>query len=216
MSFHLLSLSFAAQELKQGEDVFQSGQVSLSGSSDTQALAYIRFKGNHRASVSTRGLNCTTIRASCTCTKAKKGRLCHHIWATILKLGSIDSDFLANKTEVFTTEPETESAAHQEAKKRQQDFKKKVKEQNKARRDKIKQEKRQAKSTVATKYPEDVEAALRYFSENGFDLAQCPSRDALESAKKSLARVFHPDLGGTHEEVLELHKNFEVLAQFFA
>ncbi|MEO0335082.1 MAG: SWIM zinc finger family protein, partial [Pseudomonadota bacterium] len=190
-------------------------QVSLAGSSDTQAQAYIRFKGNHRVSLNSEDITSTEIKASCTCAKGRKGRLCQHVWATILQLDSTESDFLAYKTEVFAAGPAPESAASQDAKRRQEAYKQKVKEQNKARRNKIKQEKRQSKSTGEVHYPEDVEAALRYFLENGFELSQMPTREALDDARKSLAKVFHPDRGGTHEEALVLNQNFEVLAQFF-
>lgn len=215
MNANELSSSFAPQDLKQGEEIFQRDQVSLSGSSDTQAQAYVRHKGNHRVSLSSEEIISTEIKASCTCTRAKKGRLCQHVWATILQLESIESDFLAHKTVVLTADRAPESAASQEARRRQESYKQQMKDLNKTRRNELKKQKRQSQSTGTASYPNEVEAALMYFSENGFEISRSPSREALDNARKSLAKVFHPDLGGTHEEVLVLNQNFEILAQFF-
>ena len=215
MNAQQLALSFAPQDLHQGEEIFQKDLVSSPGTSDTQAQAYVKHKGNHRVIHTSDDITSAEINASSNCTKGKKGRLCQHVWSVILMLESMEADFLAHKTDVLTAGPEPESAASREAKMRQEAYKQKVKEQNRARRQKLKQEKKQSKFAAVTSYPVEVEEALQYFSDNGFELAQMATIEALESARKSLAKVFHPDLGGTHEESLALNHNFEVLAQFF-
>ena len=38
--------------------------------------------------------------------------------------------------------------------------------------------------------------------------------EILKTAKKQLSRVFHPDKGGSHEEMVTLNANFDVLMEF--
>src|SRR5690606_1833081 len=45
--------------------------------------------------------------------------------------------------------------------------------------------------------PDHIDQALHYFSENGFELKDSLSKESLATAKKQLARVFHPDRGGS-------------------
>ncbi len=78
-----------------------------------------------------------------------------------------------------------------------------------------KPEKRASKfAAPAPSYPEDVQKALDYFAENGFTFEGSLEIEALRNARKILARVFHPDKGGTHEEILALNENFDILAEY--
>ena len=77
-----------------------------------------------------------------------------------------------------------------------------------------KQTKLNTKLNAASTYPEDVEAALTYFSENGFELSQPLQVEALDAVRKTLARVFHPDKGGTHAEIIMLNENHAVIANY--
>jgi hypothetical protein len=63
-------------------------------------------------------------------------------------------------------------------------------------------------------YPASVEAALAYFSENGFPMSEGPTETGLGEAKRKLSRVFHPDRGGSHEESVELNKNCEIIERY--
>lgn len=62
--------------------------------------------------------------------------------------------------------------------------------------------------------PSDIEAALQYFSTNGIELRSKLNKEDIGAAKKKLARVFHPDLGGSHNEILELNKFSDVLISY--
>jgi uncharacterized Zn finger protein len=78
-----------------------------------------------------------------------------------------------------------------------------------------KPEKRTSKFAAPTpQYPEDVQKALDYFADNGFTFEGALDIEALRNARKILARVFHPDKGGTHEEILALNENFDILAEY--
>jgi hypothetical protein len=62
-------------------------------------------------------------------------------------------------------------------------------------------------------YPAPVQESLDYFSANGFPLDDL-NMTALLNARKLLSRVFHPDKGGTHDEILELNSHFNVLESY--
>ena len=63
-------------------------------------------------------------------------------------------------------------------------------------------------------YPRDVDRALTYFTTNGIELRTCLNKESVSSAKKSLARVFHPDFGGSHHEIIELNKYAAILENY--
>jgi hypothetical protein len=63
-------------------------------------------------------------------------------------------------------------------------------------------------------YSAEIEASLFYFSANGFPMPEGPSEAIVGEAKRKLSRVFHPDKGGTTEEVVELNQNCERLLRF--
>jgi hypothetical protein len=45
-------------------------------------------------------------------------------------------------------------------------------------------------------------------------MAQGPDEAIATEAKKKLSRVFHPDKGGTTEEMVELNRNCELVLDF--
>jgi hypothetical protein len=63
-------------------------------------------------------------------------------------------------------------------------------------------------------YPSNVEQARRYFQANGFEMKQPFELNEIVDAKKQLSRVFHPDKGGSHDEILELNRNFQILNDY--
>lgn len=69
-----------------------------------------------------------------------------------------------------------------------------------------------ARASAAT-YPEDIQAALDYFAQNGFPMPEGPDADIVSEAKKKLSRVFHPDKGGTQDEITELNRHSEALSR---
>jgi hypothetical protein len=40
--------------------------------------------------------------------------------------------------------------------------------------------------------------------------------DSISRARKKLSRIFHPDTNGTHEEIVELNKNTDLLLKFLS
>jgi len=134
------------------------------------------------------------------------------MWATILMLEAIESDFLACRSVIGQPEAQPESAASVAAKQRQANYKELQKERNK----KYQRDRKNAFSTEVTlsAHPQEVDEALTYFSENGFELKDNLQLGALGEARKTLARVFHPDRGGTHEEILNLNENYNIVAHY--
>jgi hypothetical protein len=129
-----------------------------------------------------------------------------------LKLEEDGADFLIGKGEALAPGAKADPAgqarqAKQEEYKAQQ--KQKIKERNKDKRLREKAEERGPRFS----YPAPVQESLDYFSANGFPLDDLDMA-ALLNARKLLSRVFHPDKGGTHEEVLELNAHFEVVESY--
>ena len=105
-------------------------------------------------------------------------------------------------------EAKPESDAVLAAKARQAEYKQQRKEQNKARN------KKQTLSSDEPTYSYEVQTALIYFSNNGFELSHPLQAKALDTARRTLARVFHPDNGGTHDEILALNNNHDIIATY--
>ena len=72
----------------------------------------------------------------------------------------------------------------------------------------------QKRSLNTPEFPPDVELALNYFDRNGFPLKEDLNSETIAAAKKKLARIFHPDVGGSHSEILELNKFADLLTKF--
>ena len=83
---------------------------------------------------------------------------------------------------------------------RQKDYAKKVRDSNKPR-----------KSSSLRSMPADVTEACAYFALNGFPMEGRPSEEIVGEAKRKLSRLFHPDKGGTHAEMIELNRNVELV-----
>ena len=63
--------------------------------------------------------------------------------------------------------------------------------------------------------PTKIEEAIQYFTSNGIDITKNLDVESIGGARKKLAMVFHPDKGGTHEEILRLNKYYEILTKYF-
>ncbi len=212
----ILADFFMPETRKHGEDLFNSDAVSIGSASDTQASAYIKASGSPRVSFVSEDIANSNFQADCTCSAGKKGRFCKHIWATILKLDEGGFDFLANKSIIEKAAAKPESAASLAAKERQADYNQLRKDLNKERNKKFRRDKKQAMSPAVSIYPHEVETAITYFSENGFELSHPLQVEVLSTARKILARVFHPDKGGSHEELILLNKNHDAIAEYIA
>jgi hypothetical protein len=232
---------FKPEVKSSGRKLFAQEKVSLSARSETNIQAYVRVAPPFKVTFAAADVSSNEFVANCSCPVAKKSRFCKHIWATLLCTEESYPDFLIGKTEInknevgdandvtrnsvspaaATPSPAAVAAAdarknYQEtAKQRANDYRKEQyqKQKTKAKEKKRAQSGRENFSSLRSLTPE-IEAALAYFSENGFPMPEGPSREILTEAKRTLSRVFHPDKGGTHAETVELNQNCEVLLQF--
>ncbi len=213
MSLEILSEYFKPEYRKAGEDDFRKDLVHLSIAADTQVQAFIKAGSGVRVHLSSKAISSSQIVARCSCPTFGKGVMCKHIWATILATEDKHPDFLESKTDISAIEIEEKPEVAQR-KAKQAEFKKaqsdRLKERNKQQRLEKKKEKR-ASSKLAVSYPPEVQAALDYFDENGFPLKDDLTEQSIHFAKKKLARVFHPDIGGSHDEITTLNHHSEVL-----
>jgi len=206
-----LADGFRSEIRKKGEDDFRKGCVMISQSSDSEVRAFVKSAGAGRVSLAAEAVDSRTFAASCTCPNGKKGLLCRHIWATILKLEDSESDFILSKENLTAGSADLPKNDYKEKQnERARQYGKEVRQKIKA--------KAKAKASGSDKspsiYPAPVEEALKYFEDNGFELKHDLTSESLESARRQLARVFHPDKGGTHDEILELNRQFEILSEY--
>lgn len=211
----MLMNCFKPQDRKNGEDLYRKGSVRTGSCSDTEVHCYLSSPGSHRVKLSSDGLTSSVIYTNCSCSSGKKGRLCKHVWATIIELDSQGADFLAEKTEVEPGSAQPESEAVLAAKARQLAYQKQIREKIKAQK---KQKLKKPKNEIDAKkvvYPTKIEEAIQYFTSNGIDITKNLDVESIGGARKKLAMVFHPDKGGTHEEILRLNKYYEILTKYF-
>ena len=214
-------------------------QVSVRQPSDTELVAFLRVSGGVKVHLKLIRVDSTEVKATCTCPLFKKGQYCKHIWATLLESSQKNPDFFEDKNKLSITEPQGLSKAIVDSKGRaaentisaaaqDRDIQKAEKHKQKLEAQSLfrklqyqKQKLRLKKMKLAKKnlvpeaeFPIFVEEALNYFLKNGFDLRASLTKESVNFAKKKLARVFHPDLGGSHQEILELNSYAEILSKF--
>ena len=229
---------FKPEVRSSGRKYYAAGNISVSQPSDTEIQAYIRGSSSFKVNFKSASMESNLITVDCTCPSSKKGHLCKHIWATLLTVADKRPDFFEGKQEIekksFSTEenlnsskskfskssekiqprPLSESQAQSKIafKAKQDEYRKQQYQKQKQR---LKDQKQAKKKTVTQNkvIPKIVETALSYFSDNGFPMENPPKLETIQLAKKKLSRIFHPDIGGTHSEILELNKNTEVLLE---
>lgn len=210
-----------------GRAFVKQNKVTVSQLSDTEVQSYVRASTSFKIIFKSETVSSNTVKVDCSCPLSKKGQFCKHIWAALLVIEDKKPDFLDGKTELekgtaanfesaATAKSKPQSQAHADSqaayKQKQNDYRK---EQYQKQKQRLKDIKNKEKGIIVDdSYPVPVESALKYFSENGFELRDSMNREAIGVATKKLARVFHPDVGGSHEEILELNKQAEVLTKF--
>lgn len=230
MSLQIWEHFFKPEVRASGQTLFTQDKVSIAQPSDTEIIAYIRISSPFKVSLKSKSVSSDTLFADCNCPAGKKGLFCKHIWAALLATQKKNSDFFEEKTKLekmkSVAQPTTKSnstdqstaykekqAAYKEQQKEKQSLYRKIQYQKqKLRKNEFKKNKND--SAEQTSFPREVEKALFYFSKNGFELRESLNKDVITMAKKKLARVFHPDHGGSHEEFLELNNYSEVLMKF--
>ena len=212
---------FKPEVKSSGRKLVSLEKISLSTQSDTLIQAIIKVAPPFRVKLSTEEISSPTFSVECSCPAARKNRFCKHVWATLLYVEENYPDFLSEKRDIenlnTSAEPkiDKQSAFKESAKLRASEHRKEQYQKQKAR---VKEKKREQKGTHQSNslqsYSPEIEAALAYFSQNGFPMPSGPTKEIIVEAKRKLSRLFHPDKGGTHEESVELNKNCEVLLHF--
>jgi len=204
-----LSDCFKPEDRARGQDLYDRDLVYVSSAADTGVKAMIKASGAPRVSLHAEDVTSFSFDADCNCTAFAKGSACKHLWAVLLKLSAMDADFLSAKTDVQLAAKEIKPKRNEAQQRRYDEQKDRAKQM---RREKKAAEKGRGPATSI--YPEPVREALAYFEANGFDLGADLDLERVYQAKRTLARVFHPDKGGSHDEAVELARNVETLCDY--
>ncbi len=211
-----------------GMVLFRQKKISFSQPSDTEIVVFISASSGFKVIFKTKSVESTQLLVNCNCPAGKKGLFCKHIWAGLLAIQEKSPDFFESKSEIENKPPLTSSvseskspnrAADREAsmaamKEKQSAYRKQEYQKQKERAKAKKSSKKERATSHKSQFPADVQSALNYFSTNGFELADSLNKESVTAAKKSLARIFHPDLGGSHDEILELNKFCDILNEY--
>ena len=207
--------SFFKPETRKSAKVFiDKDKVSLTQASDTRIQAYVRTSTSYKVNFYSESIASENFTADCSCSSAIKGSLCKHIYATLLVVEKKHPDFLDSKESISMriSESSKEQKTTISFKEKQNDYRKLQYQKQKL---KLKQKKIEEKANVRkserASFSKAVEEALAFFADNGFPMKDPLDEEDLKLAKKKLARVFHPDRGGTHEEAVLLHQYFDLL-----
>lgn len=212
---------FKSSARSAGQRLLNEAKVSFSKPSATEIAAYV--KPNYRVILKSESLQSSSLNADCNCPPSKKGEFCKHIWAVFLAVFDKSPDFFENMSKITKNTPvlkqrvqsETQVNSQNAFKLKQDAYRKEQYQKQKARAKKFKKTKK--KSFVAEpQFPSDVQTALDYFSTNGFSFTDSLNKESIFIARKKLARIFHPDVGGSHDESTELNSQSEVLLKFVA
>jgi hypothetical protein len=221
---------FKPEVRSSGRSLFTQGKVTIAQPSDTEIIVYIRLTPPLKVSFKTKSVSSTTLYVDCNCPAGKKDLFCKHVWAGLLATEEKNPDFFESTIEIEKKESlsktadkpkptaqspayEEKQAAYKEQQKEKQSLYRKIQYQKqKLRANEFKKKKKDLPEE--SEFPHDVEKALEYFSQNGFELREAMKKEIISTAKKKLARIFHPDLGGSHEEILELNKQTDILMGF--
>lgn len=204
---------FKPEAKRSGADYFSKDKVILSNKSDTFIQGYIKGVAVGRVTLSSASIESNTINANCACPTSSKGQLCKHIWAVLLSAEAISSDFLTSKTNIEKISKV--SPKHNAYKEKQANYKKLQYQKQKLYVKKLKLDKENKKlQEDAPRLPDNAENALAFFYKNGFIIERPIKEEDLNNARKKLARIFHPDVGGSHEEIVILNENYDILLNF--
>lgn len=187
--------------------------------------AYIRGTSTFKISLKSPTVESKLVLADCTCPAAKKGNLCKHIWAALLKTEHDHPDFFDGKIEIeknltaavfssTSVKTRTNSETQDLYKAKQAEYKKLQYQKQKIRAQEFKKNKISTVAAACSQPPRAVQEALYFFSNNGFEFQLPLDTQVIGAAKKKLSRIFHPDAGGTHDEIQTLNANFDILVNF--
>ena len=230
MSTDALESSFNSSARSAGSRLYKEGKVSFSKPSSLEITAYV--KPNYRVGLKLTSVQSSEVNAECNCPPSQKGQLCKHVWSVCLAVSEKSPDFFegvleitknALKAKAATPQSEAQALSKEIYKLKQENFKLQQasyrKEQYQKQKERAKEFKTGKKKAFkhaqeAPTHPVAVQAALDYFSKNGFSFEGSLSEISVSLARKKLARVFHPDIGGSHAESLELNSKSEILLKY--
>ncbi|MEQ1722610.1 MAG: SWIM zinc finger family protein [Pseudobdellovibrio sp.] len=221
MSIEILDSFFNSSARSGGARYFKEGRVSFSKPSSNEISSYV--KPNFRVSLKSESYDSKNIMADCNCPPSQKGQLCKHIYAVFLAVSEKSPDFFENKKEIQKSVGSTKAtkpiSAEQEAskaafKEKQNDYRKEQYQKQKERLKKIKNSKKNKSYDSAPSFPADIQLVIDYFTKNGFPFDTSVDENAILFARKKLARIFHPDAGGSHDESTELNSNSDILLKY--
>lgn len=206
-----------------GRALTRQKKISFSQPSDTEISVFISVSSGFKVIFKTKSVESAQLLVDCNCPAGKKGLFCKHIWAGLLVIQEKSPDFFESKIEIERNPSPTTAINEPKSPNRGADREATmaaIKEKQSAyRKQEYQKQKERLKAFAKAKknpFPADVQSALKYFSKNGFELADSLSKESLTAAKKSLARIFHPDLGGSHDEILELNKFCDILNEYIS
>lgn len=207
---------FKPEVRNRGQEDFANELGYISSGSDTQIQGFVKAMPPRRVSLATSAISDHEITVSCSCRAGLSGSICKHIWTILLATEAKYPDFLDVKKTITIAIAKTESTARQAPyKAKQAEFKKQQYEKQKQWAKNKKTGKKLKEEPPRERFPIAVENAFEFFSQNGFPMESSPAEDALKGAMKTLARIFHPDKGGTHEEAVILNSHYTTLIRFF-
>ena len=223
MTESLFEHFFKAEVRSSAAELIASGAVYLKLGADTQIDASVKASTPLKVAFRAESIQSESFTVDCSCKPSSKGQFCKHIWATlVLSLAKTPDFFDSKKTmeKVNTFESSKGASLSPAAAQRQIDFKasqadyrKEAYQRQKTRAKEMKAGRTGVKEeTKAQRFlPEAVQESLKYFELNGFSLSLPVDESALNNAKRILSRVFHPDKGGTQDEILELLRHADIL-----
>lgn len=227
MSLNSLETFFKPEVRSSGAAFVAKGKVSITRPSDLQIECYVRASSAFKVVLQSDSMDSTEISTQCSCSHFQKGKLCKHIWSSVLAaeteypdffetrtdLKQKSSDFLKGKVNSSKASPSQKFLDFQlQMKERQKTYRKAQYDKQKER---IKAKKgHKVASEVIESFSPEIEAALNYFEQNGFSLRSSLSKEAVSIATRKLSRIFHPDIGGSHAEITELNHHSRLLTRF--
>jgi uncharacterized Zn finger protein len=214
---------FKPEVRRAATDLISGGAVYLKIGSDTQIDASVKASTPLKVAFRAESIESESFTVDCSCKPAGKGQLCKHIWATlVLSLAKTPDFFDSKKTLEKVNSFATVNGAsmspaalqrQSDFKASQDDYRKAAYQRQKARAKELKAGRADIKeeSKAQRFLPEAVQESLKYFELNGFPLTLPVDESELSNAKRILSRVFHPDKGGTQDEILELLRHADIL-----
>ena len=208
-----LENQFKPEIRTRGREEYEKDLGFIQSANDTQIQGTVKSMPPSRVKFSCNSISERVFQASCTCSSAGRGNLCKHIYTVLLLVEEKHPDFLDAKNNIYI---ETTEVKKNPRKEKQKEYQKQQYEKQKQYQKEKKAEKEKKESVISETFAPEVEEALNFFEVNGFDLQYDKDDEQLKKAKKQLARVFHPDKGGSHNEAVKLNENYEILSKHFA